>query len=233
MSEAESLSAWGYVRLSQIGRDGSIDEQKRRVREYARNTSGIDLVTTLNEGDRTSGFNEDREKYTQLLDKIESGNVDAVVVRDRARLSRDFDERLRLITIFRETDVELHVVEAGGLTNLQNVQTAAMECVHAAMDHIKKKAEIRRSREALEEKKERGDDLGRPPFGLRYDDDGRRWVPDRESGEFGDALDVIRHRNDGLSWREVEEETGVSRSTARSVYDRRERYLTEAEKGAA
>lgn len=230
----DSLSAWGYVRLSQRGRDGSIEEQKAAVRQYARNTEGIELVTTLNEGEQTSGFNADREKYTRMLDNIESGSIEAVVVRDRARLSRDFDERLRLLTLFRAAEIELHVIEAGGRVNVQDVQTAAMECVHAAMDHIKKMAEIRRSRAALEEKKERGHDLGRPPFGFRYDDAGEYWVPDHDSegdekSDFQKALDVIQNREEGLSWRDVAAETGVHKDTARNIWDRRERYLQEAE----
>lgn len=67
------------------------------------------------------------------------------------------------------------------------------------MDLIKKKAEIRRSKEIIEERKERGDDMGRPPYGLRYDEAGRNWVPNRESGEFDDALAVIEAREAGSS----------------------------------
>lgn len=226
---SDNLSAWGYVRLSQRGRDGSIEEQKAAVRQYARAADGIELVTTLNEGEQTSGFNASREKYTQLLEKIEAGNIEAVVVRDRARLSRDFDERLRLLTLFRETGVELHVIEGDGHIDIQDVQTAAMECVHAAMDHIKKMAEIRRSRQALEEKKEKGHDLGRPPFGFRYDDAGEHWVPDWESGDFEAALDVIEARENGNSWREIAADTDVHKDTARNIWERRERYLQEAE----
>ena len=159
----------------------------------------------------------------------EDGNIGAVVVRDRARLSRDFDERLRLRTYFRETGAELHVVEADGHVDGQDIQTSAMECVHAAMDHIKKMAEIERSRAAVRERLERGDDHGRPPYGLRFDDEGRRWIPDRDSGEFDAALAVICARESGGSWREVAEETGVNRSTARGVWKRRERYLEHAE----
>lgn len=225
-------AAWGYVRLSQEGRDASLDEQKRSIREYARE-HGLDLQTTRNDGENTSGFDTERGEYQLLREKIREGEIDAVVVRDRARLSRDFDERLRLLTYLREQDVELHVVEDRGLIDVQDVQTAAMECVHAAMDHVKKKAEIDRAKAAIEERLERGDDHGRPPFGLRFDDEGRRWVPDRESGEFATALEVIRLREDGLSWRDIADETGVNRSTARGIYDRRERYLDEAEAAAA
>jgi len=143
--------------------------------------------------------------------------------------SRFFDERLRLLTLFRAADVELHVVEAGGHINVQDVQTAAMECVHAAMDHIKKMAEIRRSREAPTEKKQKGHDLGRPPFGLTFNENSEYWVPDRESDEFNDALNVIELRENGVSWRNIEDETDVNTSTARRVWERPDRYLKEAE----
>ncbi|MFB6073515.1 MAG: recombinase family protein [Haloarculaceae archaeon] len=229
MSGDEQLDAWGYTRLSQEGRDGSLDEQMAAVRKYAADHPDIDLVTTLNEGASTSGFDNDREKYTRLVDKVRDDEIDAVVVRDRARLSRDFDERLRLLTYFRSSDVELHVVEDRGRIDIDDVQTAAMECVHAAMDHIKKKAEIHRSKQAIKERMERGDDHGRPPFGLQYDDAGRRWVPDRESGEFATALEVVRLREDDVSWRDIADETGVNTGTARRVYERKERYLEEAE----
>jgi len=229
MADDELLDAWGYARLSQEGRDGSLDEQMAAVREYAADQPDLHLVTTLNEGASTSGFDNDREKYNRLVEKVQADEIGAVVVRDRARLSRDFDERLRLLTYFRSADVQLHVVEDRGRVDVDDVQTAAMECVHAAMDHIKKKAEIDRSKQAIKERLERGDDHGRPPFGLRYDDAGRQWVPDRESGEFATALEIVRLREDGRSWRDIEDETGVNTATARRVYDRKERYLEEAE----
>lgn len=229
MTPEEPLQAWGYTRLSQEGRDGSLDEQMREIREYAADHPDLQLATTLNEGASTSGFNNDREKYRRVVEKVRNGEIGAVVVRDRARLSREFDERLRLLTYFRESGVELHVIEDRGMVPLDDVQTASMECIHAAMDHIKKKAEIERSKEAIKQRIERGDDHGRPPYGLQYDDDGRHWVPDRERDEFSDALGVIRLREEGRSWREIAEETGVHKSTARGIYDRRDRYLTEAD----
>ena len=54
-------------------------------------------------------------------------------------------------------------------------------------------------------------------------------MPDRESGGFATAIVVIRLREDGLSWRGIEDETDVSRSTARGIVDGKERYLKEAE----
>lgn len=225
----ESRTAWGYVRLSQQGREGTLEEQKAAIREYAADRDDLELATTLNEGTETSGFDDDREKYRRLVSRIRDEQLGAVVVRDRARLSRDFDERLRLLTYFRSGDVDLHVVEAGGRIEVEDVQVAAMECVHASMDHYKKRMEIDRAMDAHREKIERGDDMGRPPMGLQFDDDGRRWVPDRESGEFATALEVVRLREADESWRAISEATDVPVATARGIYDRRERYLEHAD----
>jgi DNA invertase Pin-like site-specific DNA recombinase len=217
-----SKTAWGYARLSQRGRDGSLDDQLATIRDYSREHADLELVTTLNEGDRTSGFDNDRPKYQQLLSKIEANDVDAVVVRDRARLSRDFDERLQLIVLFRTTGVELHVVEGGGHVDLGDVQTAGMECIHAAMDHFKKMAEIERSKEVTEDRIDEGYDHGRPPFGLTFDDAGQYWVPGEN---FYRALRVLAAREQGWSYREVDEEIeGVSRSVAQRIVERREKY---------
>lgn len=54
-------------------------------------------------------------------------------------------------------------------------------------------------------------------------------MPDRENSELQQALEVIKTRENGLSWRDVAAETGVPKNTARRVWDRRERYLQEAE----
>lgn len=217
--------AWGYVRISQEGRDTSIDKQKESLREYCNADDDLQLVTTLNDGKNTSGFDVDREGYQTLVDKIDNGEIGAVVVRDRARLARDFDERLRLITAFRQTGVEWHVVEAAKRIKVEEVQTAAMECVHAAMGHAKKMAEIQRAKDAISERMSNNYDHGRPKFGMRYDDDGHYQVPGER---FDDVLEVLRLREEGLSFPKIEAETGISKSTVQNIVDRREWYEARA-----
>lgn len=222
--EQESRDAWGYVRLSQSGREGTLEDQKQAIRDYCRR-EGLNLQTTRNDGKRTSGFDPDRDEYRLLREQIRDGAIDVVVTRDRARLSRDFDDRLALLTEFRETGVEWHVVEAGGRLGVDDVQTAGMECLHAMMDHVKKKVEIERAREATQDRLDRGLDHGRPPFGMAYDDAGEHWVP---AGGFETALDVIEMREDGASWSEIVAETELDRSKCRRIYERADRYLDEA-----
>jgi DNA invertase Pin-like site-specific DNA recombinase len=220
----DQKAAWGYVRLSQTGREASLEEQKKSIREYGRDHD-LDLQTTRNDGDRTSGFNTDREEYQLVREKIRNGEIDAVVVRDRARLSRDFDDRLQLISEFRASGVEWHVVEAGGRLHLEDVQCAGMECIHAMMDHTKKMIEIERARDAVAERMDSDFDHGRPRFGMQYDDAGEYQVP-------GEDFDVVRRifelRDAGATLEEVTDEVSVSKRTVTRVLERREWYLDRA-----
>lgn len=220
----EQKDAWGYVRLSQEG-DASLEEQKRSIRDYA-DRNNMNLQTTRNDGANTSGFNKDRHEYQLIRDKICTQEIDAVITRDRARMSRDFDDRLELLTEFRENGVEWHVVESSGPLGLEDVQKAGIECLHAMMDHVKKMTEIERSRKAIRKRKEEGYYQGRPPYGLEFDEDGQYLVP---SDDFEHVLTILELRQEGLSYNKIAEQVPVTSTTVSNVVDREEMYLEYAE----
>jgi len=212
----EEKAAWGYVRLSQES-DRSLDQQKQEIRDYCQHNN-LTLQTTRNEGANTSGFNPNRDEYQLLRDKIKHNEIDAVVVRDRARLSRDFDDRLELLVDFRASGVEWHVVEAGGRLGVGDVQQAMFECLHAGMDHIKKMIEITRSKEATEERLERGCYQGTPPMGLRFAEDNCHLEKDPE--EWARLEEIVRRVRAGESYARVGDRVGVSASTVSRVVGR-------------
>ena len=216
-------SAIGYTRLSQES-DTSIGRQKRHIREYA-DENGLTLETIYDDGERSSGFDESREEYQQVRDRVQSGEIAAVVVNDKRRLARDFDETMRLVLDLREHDVEAHTFQEGQLDLSDPVQ-AAVEVLQAASEHEAKKKEIERAREAVQERIDSGHDHGRPPTGFRFDEAGERWVPDRE-GRFEDVVEAIQMVEDGATYADVHEELGISPSTMSGVMDRKERYLQE------
>lgn len=218
-------SAVGYTRLSQES-DTSIDRQKRHIRAYA-DENGLTLEAIYDDGERSSGFDESREEYQRVRERVQSGEIGAVVVNDKRRLARDFDDTMRLVLDLRENDVEAHTFQEGRLDLSDPVQ-AAVEVLQAASEHEAKKKEIERAREAVQERIQNGYDHGRPPIGFRFDDAGERWVPDREGG-FADVAEAIRMVEDGATYRDVEEELGIAPSTMSGVMDRRDRYLQEVD----
>lgn len=220
MTEEDTTDAWGYVRLSQEG-DASIEEQKESIRTYARD-NGLNLQTTRNDGSKTSGFDSDRDEYQLIRGKIRDGSIDAIISRDRARLSRDFDDRLSLLSDLRKHGVQWHVVEAGGPLQVHDVQKAGMECLHAMMDHVKKMVEIERSKKAVKKRQENGYYQGKPPYGLEFDDDGQYLVA---SEDFQHVLTILEMRDEGRSYNAIAREVPVSSSTVSNICDRREMYL--------
>lgn len=161
-----------------------------------------------------------------LLEDLQAGEYDYLCAWDDTRLARDqFFWTIKRAALLGEC--ELAFVE-------EPPEDELTFRVQRAVESDVKRREIQKSKAALEQREEQGHDQGRPPFGLTYDDSGERWVPDRERedderSEFQQALDVIEARENGLSWRDVAAETGVNKNTARRVWDRRERYLQEAE----
>lgn len=215
--------AIGYTRLSQES-DTSIERQKRHIRAYAEERD-FTLETIYDDGERSSGFDEDREQYQQVRSRVQSGKIVAVIVNDKRRLARDFDQTMRLVLDLRENDVEAHTYQERKLDLSDPVQ-AAVEVLQAASEHEAKKKEIERAREAVQERIENGHDHGRPPIGFRFDDAGEQWVPDREDS-FPDVVHAIRMVDEGATYRDVEEEIGIAPSTMSRIIDRREQYLRE------
>lgn len=212
------MKAVGYTRLSQDS-DTSIDRQKSGVRRYC-DEHGFDLVRIYDDGEFSSGFDRERSEYQAVKQLVNNGSVDAVVVNDKTRIGRDFDERMQFVLDLRATETELHAARRGRI-DLSDPTDAAVESIHAAKDDEAKREEIEKSKEAVAERLSQGFDHGRPPFGLSFNDAGQRWVPD---DDFDDVLEVLRLRADGATYEQIADRVGVATTTAYRIVERRELY---------
>jgi DNA invertase Pin-like site-specific DNA recombinase len=220
--------AAAFIRKSQGDEDDvSLQLQRERVGDLADDLAadveyvdlGVHTGFSIHMRPAAETRIDTNEDVLALLEDLRAGEFDHLVAWDDTRLARDqFFWELKRAAIVG--GCELAFVE-------EQPEDELTFRVQRAVESDVKRREIAKSRQALEERAEQGHDQGRPPFGLTYDDAGEHWIPDRESGEFSDALDVIDKREDGLSWRDVAGETGVSKNTARRIWDRRERYLQE------
>lgn len=211
-----SRRAVGYTRLSQDSQM-SIGEQTRRIREYC-DREGFELVAIHDEGERSSGYDdvEDRPAYQQVKALLRERAVDAVVVRDRQRIGRDFDERMQFILDCRQTDIELHT-EHSGEVDLSDPYAAAMESMHAAADDQGKRTEIEKAKQAIERRIEEGYYHGQPPLGLTFDENKQYLVP---SEEFDTVQTVFDRLDEGVAYRKIAEEVGVATGTVSNINER-------------
>ena len=209
----------GYTRLSQKS-DISIRRQKELIREYCANR-GFELAAIYDDGQRSSGFDDDRPAYNEMMERVRAGEADAVVVRDRTRLGRDKHLRMEHFARMARLGVELHTVEDGHV-DPEDPTALLREAMYAQQHDESKREEIKKSKDETARRLENGYDHGRPRFGMTYDDEGKFQVPGED---FDIVLDVLRAHSTGKTYREIEEEIGVSRSTAQKVVARREWYV--------
>lgn len=218
--------AIGYTRLSQDS-DVSIEKQKQEIRDYC-GVAGIQLVEILDDGEFSSGFDVDRDAYQLVKERVQSDAVGAVVVRDKTRIGRDFDERMRFVLDLREHDVELHSALRGEQVDLSDPTDAAVESIHAAKDDESKREEIEKARQAVEDRMDAGLDHGRPRFGMEYDDAGEYQVPGEE---FDTVLEILKRAGDETGTA-IAEDLDMPRATVYRVIDREEWYRDRTEVGA-
>lgn len=204
--------AVGYTRLSQES-DLSIPRQKRNIREYAAD-HGWDLLDVLDDGERASGFDPTREAYQRLLGL--TGEVDALVVNDRRRITRETQELMTLLPKLREEGVEFHTCSDGRVA-FDDVLDLGFEVMRSAVEQKAKQAEIKRARAAIAERQEDGYYQGGVPFGLRVADDKGL---ERDPDEWGDVERVLESDVVGA----VVDDVAVSPATAYNIADRGRGY---------
>jgi DNA invertase Pin-like site-specific DNA recombinase len=210
--------AVGYVRLSQES-DTSISSQMEDIKRYCER-EGYTLERIFNEGEKVSGWDLERSKFKEMVQYVQERGINIIVVRDGSRLGRVFKDRLYWLLYFDRLGVEVHTIQ--GRIDPDNPQELLIESVKAYSDDVVKRGEIERARRELQKRREKGLPLGRPPYGFRYSRDKTHLEIYPE--EFNKALQVIELREKGYSWRNISSTLDIPMTTARRVWERREKY---------
>jgi len=213
-----------YVRLSDHS-NRSIQGQIEDCREYAdRQKFEVDQI--YNEGQGQSGWDDTRDEYARMLTAAESGEFDALIVRDGSRFGRDKRERIRRFFDLDEWGVELHTVSRG-YVDPEDPSDFLMEVFKAMSDDHGKRGEVERLEAEMEKRRENGWFIGEPPVGLEYDGD-KRYLQATES-EIDTVLQVYDLRDAGATYREIGEKVSWSPPTIGKLISRRDQYEAVAE----
>ena len=104
-----------YERLSRDdelqGESNSISHQKQMLENYARQ-NGFPRPTHFTD-DGISGTRFDRPGFTAMMEEVEAGHVEAVIVKDMSRLGRDYLKVGQIMEILRQKGVRLIAVNDG------------------------------------------------------------------------------------------------------------------------
>ena len=97
-----------YSRVSSEGNRQDTERQTNELKEYA-NKMGYELVGVYEE--KVSGFkkNEDRPIFSRMLEEIEKGTIDKVLVWELSRIGRSVIQSLQNIQLLTDKKVSIYI----------------------------------------------------------------------------------------------------------------------------
>lgn len=97
-----------YSRVSSEGNRQDTERQTNELTEYA-NRMGYEIVGVYEE--KVSGFkkNEDRPIFSMMLEEIEKGNIDKVLVWELSRIGRNVIQSLNNIQLLTDKKVSIYI----------------------------------------------------------------------------------------------------------------------------
>ena len=176
-----------YERLSRDdelqGKSNSISHQKQMLEDYARR-NGLPNPTHFTD-DGVSGTRFDRPGFLAMMEEVEAGRVEAIVIKDMSRLGRDYLKVGQVMEILRQRGVRLIAINDGvdslkgddDFTPFRNI-----------MNEFYARDTSRKIRSVFKSKGMSGKHLtGTVIYGYLWDEKREHWLVDEE------AAAVVRH----------------------------------------
>ena len=156
-----------YERLSRDdelqGESNSISNQKKMLEDFARR-NGLPNPTHFTD-DGVSGTRFDRPGFLAMMEEVEAGRVEAIVIKDMSRLGRDYLKVGQVMEILRQRGVRLIAINDGVdslkgdddfMLGMKVKDIAAMEGITPSQAGKSIHAALRRLRRYFERRKRTG-----------------------------------------------------------------------------
>ena len=176
-----------YERLSRDdelqGESNSISHQKQMLEEFARRNNLPNPRHFTDDG--VSGTRFDRPGFLAMMEEVEAGRVEAIVIKDMSRLGRDYLKVGQVMEILRQRGVRLIAINDGvdslkgddDFTPFRNI-----------MNEFYARDTSRKIRSVFKSKGMSGKHLtGTVIYGYLWDEKREHWLVDEEAAE------VVRH----------------------------------------
>jgi site-specific DNA recombinase len=177
---ADISKAIGYIRVSteEQAREGvSLDNQKARIEQYCTYRS-FSLADIIADAGISGGKNKTRPGFIELLDRIEAGQAEVVVLYSLERLSRDMLTLLALERLLDEKGIELHTVE--GQVDTSSPDGWLNFAMKAFLGEMERRQVKYRTKRAMEFKKNLGAIVGSIPYGYKRNGNGLEESPQEQ-----------------------------------------------------
>jgi len=210
----KTMKAVGYIRVSTAdqAREGiSLEAQADKIRKYA-DLHDLEVEIIADEG--RSGKDWQREGAKLLLERLENGDFEHLIVYKLDRLTRSALDALAIDKEMRERGVKFH-----SICESLNTSTAAGRAYYgntAVFGQFERDVISERVKLAFEYKRENGEWIGKAPFGWKIAK--KRLIPDSEAQKKVKKARILRES--GEKWRDIATIVNMDKMTIKRAVER-------------
>ncbi|WP_380675566.1 recombinase family protein [Salinigranum sp. GCM10025319] len=210
-----------YVRVSTA--EQNLERQLQSTSDYAIDELGTELANVVTYRDKSTGTNTERSGYRELMDAVDAGRVDAVVVHEISRLARSLQDLERTVSRLTDAGVEIHFVRDGlsfGDGKEQPMHRLQMQMLGAFAEWQARVKQMNTREGIAARKQEDGYHHGPAPLG--FGKDNGQLIETTNYHEVVAVLDMVQKGE--LSKRKAAQRLGCSRSTIGRALERSDLY---------
>lgn len=223
---SRTTSCWSmptacYVRVST--EEQNLERQLNSTKEYAENELNCSLSDLEIFRDKSTGTDTAREDYKQMMEAVEGGEIDEVVVKSVSRIARSIRDLDRTAERITDAGTELHIIDEGLVLKPDEDEPYQNALFRLLGVFAELEAEIgqKRTREGIAARQQEEDyHHGRPPLGFEKDDG--RLIEGENYDQVCAVLDMVAKGE--MSKRKAAKEVGSSRATVSRALKRADLY---------
>lgn len=210
-----------YIRVST--EEQNLERQLNSVQSYAEDEFKTDLSDLRIFRDKSTGTDTSRSGYRDMMELLEAGNIDHIVVHEISRLARSLQDLERTVSRITDNDAAVHFVRDGlsfGDGKEQPMNRLQMQMLGAFAEWQARVKQMNTKEGIAARQKENDYHHGRPPLGFEKDDG--QLIEGQNYNQVCAVLDMVEKGE--LSKRKAAEELASSRTTVSRALDRKNLY---------
>lgn len=215
------MSTTCYVRVST--EEQNLERQLNSVQSYAEDELNTDLANFQVFRDKSTGTDTSRSGYREMMDTVEAGEVNHVVVHEISRLARSLQDLERTVSRITDNDASVHFVRDGlsfGDGKERPMHRLQMQMLGAFAEWQARVKQMN-TKEGIAARQQDDDyHHGRPPLGFEKNDG--RLIEGENYDQVCAVLDMVAKGK--LSKRKAAGELDTSRTTISRALERNNLY---------
>jgi site-specific DNA recombinase len=162
MVNEDKIMNIGYIRVSTESQDNSVITQKEMIQNYSK-LKGIEIDDYFIDFGISGSSTLKREKYLELIELVEKGQIDTIITTSLSRWSRNTLDLLKSVEVLKKNKVSFEVIKEQ--VSLNTPMGEFFVSILGSIYTLERQLTSERTKDVIQNKKKNGKVYSRTPYG--------------------------------------------------------------------